>query len=480
MDTKWKSSDHKSVGTACAVVLVLTIIFMAFLPFFKERADHEFEDPFTENAFIRMLYESNYIQYKYLRERVDQKTYSFGNLYVSAEYIGTETENYGHDGITVYQVSEDVVAQSSALREEVDAFAESSVSELWEFKTQAQELTQMVDYYAVDKVTGASIGNSSQAALQEIAGGNIPDDNPYIYYVYLNYDSVGNLENCGVSSAGKVEEFLKRVESLGRECYLDNYYNENGICYVSYYNSYDDEYYRYRFTVSRPSNMKIVYAMTEAQYQAFIDGYAQYTFLPNYVYASENSYFSAGVTGTLLVFAVISMILGMGMVYLGNRKEAGAYTYQELAICKLPLEVNIVLFVCAMTLANPLVKQICAYQKGWFLPNLTRQLLEPFSLSWIRLPILAALFFLYFLAAYTAGSILTKMLNFKRYFKEHSMIYRYWDRFLTFLKNFYQELVNFDIGTDARRVITKLVVVNFIILAVMSMFWMWEIGRAHV
>lgn len=475
MDTKWKNSDRRSAGMACVAVLIFTVIFMLCLPLFKERADNEFEDPFTGTSFIRMLYESNYVQYKYLRERVDQKTYSFGNLYVKAEYISTESESSGHEGSVLYDVAEDATARSDALEEEVDAFAESSVSELWEFKTQAQGLTQMMDYYAVDKVTGMSIGNSNQTALKDIAGGDSPEDNPYIYYVYLNYDSVGNLENCGVSASGKVGEFLKRVESLGRENYLDNYYDENGICYVSYYNSYEDEYYRYRFTLGRPANMKIVYAMTEEQYQAFMDGYDQYTFLPNYVIASENSYFSAGVSGTLLIFVTAAMILGAGMVYFGNRKEPGAYTYQEFAVCRLPLEVNIVLFICLFALADPLTMQICAYQKGWFLPNLTRQILEPFSLSWVRFLILAVLFFLYFLAAYTAGSIVTKMLHFKRYFKEHSMIYRYWDKILTYLKNFYQELVNFDIGTDARRIITKLVIVNFIILAVMSLFWMWGI-----
>lgn len=473
MDTKWRSSDHKSVRIACAIVLLLTVIFMAFLPLFRERADNAFEDPFTTPSFIRMLYDSNYVQYKYLRERVDQKNHSFGDLYVEAEYLGTVGENLNHE--TVNYVAEDAVPQSTELQEEVEAFKESSVGVLWEYKSQAQELTQMVDYYAVDKESGISIGNSSQTALQEIVNGDTPEDNPYVYYVYLNYDSIGNLENCGVSSAGKVGDFLKRVESLGRESCLDDFYNEDGVCYVSYYNPYMDEYYRYRFTAKRPMGMKIVYAMTEEQYQTFMDGYEYYAFLPNYVRVSEISYFDSGVTQTLLLFAAIAMALGAGMVYFGNRKEKGAYTYQELRICRLPIEVNAALVLVGMALAEPLVAQICAYHKGWFLPNLTGQILEPLKLEWVRLPILTLLFFLYFLAAYTVGSVLPGMLDLKHYFKEHSLIYRYWDKAYTYLKNFCHELLNFDIGTDARRIITKLVVTNFIILAVMSMFWVWGI-----
>ena len=50
---------------------------------------------------------------------------------------------------------------------------------------------------------------------------------------------------------------------------------------------------------------------------------------------------------------------------------------------------------------------------------------------------------------------------------------RYWNKIVSFLKRFYQELVNFDIGTDARKIIGKLVIVNFIVLYVISLFWIW-------
>lgn len=477
MDTKWKSNDHKSVRTACAAVLLLTVVFTAFLPFFRGRADNEFTDPFTTTFFIQMLFENNYVQYKYLRERADQRTYSFGNLYVEAEYITTEQEAYDNLKTTIYEVPEDAVAHSSALADEVKTVQESTVSILWETRSRSQELMQRMDYYAVDKKSGVSIGNSSQPALQEIAEGNTPEDNPYVYYVFLNYDSIGNLENCGVSSTGDAGEFLKLVEAQGRDHFLTESFNEEGICYADFYNSYEDEYYRYLFTAKRPSDMKIVYAMTEEQYQSFMGGYESeyFGFLPNYVSASKLSYYRAGVTGMILIFAAVAMVLGAGMVYFGNRKKAGAYTYQELRICNLPLEINAFLIAVGLMLPEPLSDQICAYHKGWFLPNFTKQILEPWQMGWVRLPILAALFFAYFLAAYTAGSILPQMLHFRSYFKEHSIIYRYWDRILTFMKEFYHELVSFDIGTDARRIISKLVIVNFLILAGMSLFWVWGI-----
>ena len=49
------------------ILLSLTLCLMAFLPFFQTRAASEFSTPLTEMSFIEQLYQSNYIQYKYLK-----------------------------------------------------------------------------------------------------------------------------------------------------------------------------------------------------------------------------------------------------------------------------------------------------------------------------------------------------------------------------------------------------------------------------
>ena len=52
------------------ILLSLTLCLMAFLPFFQTRAASEFSTPLTEMSFIEQLYQSNYIQYKYLKEKL--------------------------------------------------------------------------------------------------------------------------------------------------------------------------------------------------------------------------------------------------------------------------------------------------------------------------------------------------------------------------------------------------------------------------
>ena len=77
--TKWKNSSPKakSVTVMLVILLSLTLCLMAFLPFFQTRAASEFSTPLTEMSFIEQLYQSNYIQYKYLKEKTDQKNWSY-------------------------------------------------------------------------------------------------------------------------------------------------------------------------------------------------------------------------------------------------------------------------------------------------------------------------------------------------------------------------------------------------------------------
>ena len=89
--TKWKNSSPKakSVTVMLVILLSLTLCLMAFLPFFQTRAASEFSTPLTEMSFIEQLYQSNYIQYKYLKEKTDQKNWSYSDLYLTIRNITT-------------------------------------------------------------------------------------------------------------------------------------------------------------------------------------------------------------------------------------------------------------------------------------------------------------------------------------------------------------------------------------------------------
>lgn len=471
MDTKWKNSKARSVGIAMAVILVLTCSFTAFFPFFETRADSEFENPLTSTEFIDILYSSNYVQYKYLREKADQKTWSYGDLYVRDEYLGTYTD-YSLNGV-FSDVPPDASAGSSALAEQVREFRENTLTELGDIRAATNELTQLMDYYALDTKTGTAIGNSKNAALEAIAGGKPPAENPYVYYVLISYDEAGNVSGNAVSVPGDNGEFLKRVDSQSRSSCFSEFYGDSRNAFVNFYNEEAEEYYRYRFTLSAPSNMKIVYAMTQSQYQDFLNGYGQisgYYTLPEYTYVRYESYISTGVPQVIFGFWISALILGAAAVIFLTQK---GYEFQNLPLCRIPLELHLIAGIICISVKDRMAELICACQKGWFLPNLSQHILEPVHLQWALFFICGAIFYLYFLYGYVLGTVGTELLREKAFLRQHSLLVRYWNRIRCFLKDFYQELVNFDIGTDARRIISKLVIVNFIILYVISLFWIW-------
>lgn len=473
MDIKWKNSKAKSVGIAMAAILVLTGCFTAFFPFFETRADSEFENPLTSTEFIDMLYSSSYIQYKYLREKSDQKTWTYGDLYVRDEYLGTYID-YSLDGAFA-NVPPDASAGSEALAEQVREFKENTLTELSDLRINTNELTQLMDYYAIDTKTGTSIGNSTNAALQAIAGGKQLAENPYVYYVMISYDEAGNVTGNAVDVPGDTGEFLKRVDAQSRSVCFREFYDDSRTAFVNFYNEDADEYYRYRFTLSAPSDMKIVYAMTQAQYQDFLNGYGEmsgYYTLPDYTYVRYNSYLSAGVPQVILGFWIAALVLGATAVFFFSRK---GYEFQNLPLCRIPLELHLIIGVVflSVSITDKMTELICACQKGWFLPNLSRHILEPVHLQWTVYLICGAIFYAYFMYGYVFGTVCAGLLREKAFLKEHSLLIRYWNKIVSFLKRFYQELVNFDIGTDARKIIGKLVIVNFIVLYVISLFWIW-------
>lgn len=455
------------------LVFLVTAVFLALFPYFEKRADSEFENPFTGSGFIQSLYESNYVQYKYLKDRADQTSYAYEDLFVDVEYLGTTSGNFlDYENANVYVL--DSIDDGGNLQEEyVKNLRGNYISQMSTARGAASELTQMLDYYAQDTITGASIGNSSQSALKDIINGITPEENPYVYYVYMNYDSAGNVAGCGVSIAGNVDDFLKRVEALGKETYFGDSFYEDGNATVIICDEEAQEYYRYQFHLKQPSNMKIVYAMTADQYQLFLTGYDSWLYhMPSYIYTSCISYYQAGVPGVFYCFLLIAMGLGAGAVWLW---ESDFYIYHKLYVCNLPLEVTVFAFICGAGFGENMVDLICSYQKGRFLSNMREQILAPVHMQWLVFLIVGAIFFLYFLAAFTLGSVIPRLIHFKKYFKEYSMLYRYWDMVVTWLKSFYQELVNFDVGYDAKRIIRKLVIVNFVVLAIISLFWVWGI-----
>lgn len=190
----------------------------------------------------------------------------------------------------------------------------------------------------------------------------------------------------------------------------------------------------------------------------------------NYDSLQYQSYCAAGVPHVLIGFFAAAFLFGGFMVLLFEKR---GYCIRSFSICQLPIEIAAVLLCLFFQVPYFLTRLICGVQHGQLFPNLTKHVLSPLHLSGTLYLFLAIIFFLCFFAAFLLGTIAAGSLRSKQEFREHSLLIRYWRRIMNAWNRFYQELVSFDIGTDAKKMISKLVIVNFIILFVITFFWVW-------
>ena len=259
------------------ILLSLTLCLMAFLPFFQTRAASEFSTPLTEMSFIEQLYQSNYIQYKYLKEKTDQKNWSYSDLYLTIDYLGSRESGdpeFSASSAT-YQIADRISSDASSDTPVSDGDLEEALynvflSQIDEMKAGAEKLTQYVDYCAQDMTSGTQIGNSSVSELTALLNGQTSTEHSsYIYYAVIEYDAAGHVSSCRAYFGDESDSFLKKLETAGREQYFQQFSDDSDSLLLDF-DSDSGQTYRYRVSLSGPSNMRIIYALTQQQYQKIL------------------------------------------------------------------------------------------------------------------------------------------------------------------------------------------------------------------
>ena len=323
--TKWKNSSPKakSVTVMLVILLSLTLCLMAFLPFFQTRAASEFSTPLTEMSFIEQLYQSNYIQYKYLKEKTDQKNWSYSDLYLTIDYLGSRESGdpeFSASSAT-YQIADRISSDASSDTPVSDGDLEEALynvflSQIDEMKAGAEKLTQYVDYCAQDTASGTQIGNSSVSELTALLNGQTSTEHPsYIYYAVIEYDAAGHVSSCRAYFGDESDSFLKKLETAGREQYFQQFSDDSGSLLLDF-DSDSGQTYRYRVSLSGPSNMRIIYAITQQQYQKILSSQDLFMSDTNYDSLQYQSYCAAGVPHVLIGFFAAAFLFGGFMVLL--------------------------------------------------------------------------------------------------------------------------------------------------------------------
>ncbi len=485
MDTKWKSSKY-FVFAVIAAGLAAAVIFMSLFPFFRARAQVSYSDPLISRSFVDDLFSVNYVQYKYLREKADQVQYSYSDLYLIQSADAQMEESFTDNDYTPVS------------RQEENIFSMQEVwleAELSEYEQLLASYGGIMDYYVEDLDSGTVLSNSGTSLLNAVTADGQSGSGDYIYYVSLEYDNAGNVGNVSVRCQDNAKQFINTVQTAGHERQLilheDGESNQelDSDGQLSTYRIFDDyagEYVTYQLMLNCPQNMRVIYGLTQDQYDNLLWNHSNSSRLTDLFHAIESSYQDAGVApvyfSLLLLCAVAGLIFRLAArqprtAPLSHEEAETAFrTAQARGIRGLHIETAVLLAVSLASLSvSPVIRFTAEYENGLFLQSLRAGVGNNGSILFVPLDKAAMLLFLavLFALAFLIGAGLSGIR--RNNLKERSIICKYWhkvyNKIRRLCRDFYTDLIRYDIGTDANQIILKVLGVNFFILMLICCFW---------
>lgn len=461
------------------------------------------------------LFSLNYVQYKYLREKADQAQYSYSDLYLkqSLESDEADTSLTGGSsdememqiGNTTYVIESDNSSHEQ-IRQKAERIVanqqENLESVLSEYEQMLASYGGMMDYYVEDLDSGTVLSNSGNSLPDAVSkdgqGGSGSSD--YVYYVSLEYDSAGNVGNVSVRCQDNAKQFINTVQTAGHERQL-SLYEDGGSSQeldqsgqtstYQVYDEYDEQYMMLRLTLTSPTDMRVIYGLTQEQYDTLLWSGDDSSSRTDLYLALENSYHDAGVAPAYLVLLFLCAAAGLirrslaasqqqpeTAAFVGQKEAGEALNNAQHMRRKRGLYIETAAVLAIILIAYsvyPVIRFTAEYENGIFLQSVRAGLGNGGRI--LRIPLDKAAMFLFlavlFAMAFLIGSGLSGIR--RSSLKERSLICKYWHKVYSRIKRafrkFYTELVSYDIGTDANRIILKVLGVNFFILVLICCFW---------
>lgn len=463
-----KTSWKVGLFAAVLVTILFAIGFMALYPAFQKNAQVFERDQQQDSNLLTKMCVSNYIFYKDIVEKVEQTSYSYFDLYVDMEVTGTsgnilqDSDNY---------VNMDIDAFAASIRDNFN----NDVHENWQ-SVALSEMAQLMDYCVMDNNTGEIIKNTGRN-IEALTSENREEKAqlPYAYYVRVSYDSVGNLDKVAVKDENS-DELLKKVQRVMKNGLLEqrmrdisDYYANEGTFYG--YSEKDNCEKMMHYRLKRPHDVTFIYAMTQEQKQTMErNGMIGNRWSMWYVYYQSN---------VLQAFSLMLLMLAIVAFVLMNFKWYGLH---RLKIAAIPLEIGIlsvfVWFIAFSEWMVGIVKNTCT---GEFTAMYMRNLdflpdkMFPALTFLTNFGILFLLFGGWFYVVNSFGGAL--VLGIRGFLRERSMILKagreIWKIIRRYYDRFKQEMLHVDLSEDAIQMVRKVVIVNFVLMAVMCSMWVF-------
>lgn len=480
------------------VILAAVVAFMAMYPIFRKNAAKYDEELLQSEEFLSELYRANFVLYKELQDVVRKDDVSFSELFLELEAEKGEAtgENKRYeDSMTMDAYGYEEAMPEASLVDQYLAMGVDGYKELaqmrfnellgsWQVEMH-DNLTKRLHYCMVDKETGLIVSNVKGDILK--LGTEDADENMqayYPYYVKMSFDSAGNLTETSVKAVG-AEDFLDDVQRTMKRREIRNDFwmsldyrgelSSNDTIY--FYN--DGNPYKVTTKITNgPKNAIVCYAIAKDQMEAVHKAYTgngniSLTYEWNQWYAFYHSGMVDAFYMILIAIAVIALLLPFSK----------HYRLQQLNGVKVHLEFSMAAIVCWFFFAS----ELSVYMMNWTERGYFLHFYEEF-LYWLpgnnldgilEITIhVVGLFFVFAVWYYlitTLGEV--RNLGLWGFLKERSILVKLGSKLKQFVlekeTRFKEELLHVNLSEKTNKTIAKVVIINFLVLALCCLMWMF-------
>jgi signal transduction histidine kinase len=427
-----KSSKYNYFLSAIVYILVImtSIGLVASYPRISKLANEKEKPSYFEDYNFQMdLYKGSFVLYKDLLEKEQNKDIPADEIFFK-EYKG-----YSEKDMTDY------------------SFIKRNINyEIGNWNKVLKRELKNLDYYIVDKKTNTFYSNTekklSDLILNEDNKEVLNDlDNYYGYYMVIDYNEYGEI------SINKIKGASENVISTFLDFQWKNLINGDSD-----------------FVLSNPKNITIVYGVPNDL--KYVDR------ISNYINGADSYAYENIILFYVLIAYILIMFISLVIPFRKSKDIIGVKNF-----IKIPFELNIIIMpaiTSLLALSPNIVYE--TVNNEWVKESLVRVGIPFVFTNSILIIGNIAYWFVLLITAFTSVVLIKYIFNkgLKNYIKENTIIYKIFRLIKRIWAKIYDEVTNIDLNDKSNKIIIKILAVNFIALAFMSIIWFLGVGAAII
>jgi len=407
-----------------------SIGLVASYPRISKLANEKEKPSYFEDYNFQMdLYKGSFVLYKDLLEKEQNKDIPADEIFFK-EYKG-----YSEKDMTDY------------------SFIKRNINyEIGNWNKVLKRELKNLDYYIVDKKTNTFSSNTekklSDLILNEDNKEVLNDlDNYYGYYMVIDYNEYGEI------SINKIKGASENVISTFLDFQWKNLINGDSD-----------------FVLSNPKNITIVYGVPNDL--KYVDR------ISNYINGADSYAYENIILFYVLIAYILIMFISLVIPFRKSKDIIGVKNF-----IKIPFELNIIIMpaiTSLLALSPNIVYE--TVNNEWVKESLVRVGIPFVFTNSILIIGNIAYWFVLLITAFTSVVLIKYIFNkgLKNYIKENTIIYKIFRLIKRIWAKIYDEVTNIDLNDKSNKIIIKILAVNFIALAFMSIIWFLGVGAAII